>query len=101
MPIKFTGLRKLSDSEVIEVRTLSKRYLEKLTRNYKNPTLKVHVKKEDLGGATDRRSRYVIKAHLEDPSFRIASESMEWDLSTALHKAFQKLENETKKETKP
>lgn len=97
MPIQFTGIRKLSDSEVIEIRTLSKRYLEKLTRNYKNPTLKVHIKKEDQGGSSDKRARYVIKAHLEDPSFRIASEAVEWDLASALHKAFQKLENETKK----
>jgi len=94
MPIRYLGLKDLEDSEKIKVKTLTKRYLEKLTRDFKNSLLKVHIKKEEKGG---KRHRYTIISNLEAPTIKLTSEVMDWDLSIALHKTFKKLEIEATK----
>lgn len=95
MPIRFIGLKNLSDSEIATAQTLTKRYLEKLERNFDSPLLQIQIKKKDIAGT---RCRYEIKSHLEVPTTKLASDANDWDLARTLHKALQKLENEVKKD---
>ena len=94
MPIRFVGLKELSDEEVLKTQNLAKKYLPKFERHFDSPLLQILIKKKDVEGT---RCRYEIKSHLEAPNVRLASDANDWDIAKTLHKALQKLENEIKK----
>ena len=94
--VKVIGLE---DFDVVEeniIRTLAYEYYDKIKRDAKG-LLVIHGKKLNTDG---RRCLYRFVVKLEAPNPLVDVQEEDWDLSRALHKVFNKVENAVQKKYK-
>ncbi len=91
--IKFVGLKELSEDDQSKVQKLCTEYYGKIRRMLKNQvSITVQFKQYDKEG---NRTKYSINIKASAPT-RIFTSNKEadWDVSKALHKAFEDLETQ-------
>ncbi len=91
MPIKISHEEeKLDEKEKLELDKLSKEYYEKIKRELKKDfLLDIQVKVYDKGG----KKKYSLNVKAEN-SIVFKSNSYDWNLAKAVHKAFNKIMSE-------
>lgn len=91
--IQFIGIHDLETEEQVEVNKLATEYYEKIKRQLKNILgLKVHVKLYEKDGS---RKKYSIHIQTRAPTFTFESSKVaDFELSRALHKAFQDVQHQ-------
>lgn len=96
MPIKFIGLKSLSDNEIYTLNRICDSSLPKIERDFKRSRIVLRIKKYDSEG---KRARYSLHSQIIAPSLKFTAKADSWTFSTALHKIFNKLEIEITKKT--
>ncbi|MBN1543950.1 hypothetical protein JW898_00645 [Candidatus Woesearchaeota archaeon] len=91
--IQFIGLKELEEVDQEMVRKITAEYYPKIQRQIKNITsLVVHIKQYSKGG---HRPKYSMHVRAVAPTKILETQkTSEWDLSKALHNAFDDLERE-------
>ena len=97
MNIKYVGMGVLNEDEKFKLKQLSERFYPKIKRKFKDPLLELILKKYNVAG---KRSKISVHAKVLDPILRFSSEAFDWDIATAAHKAFNKLEKEMEHKAK-
>lgn len=95
--IKFLGLDQLDNIQKDKAIILSERYYGKIGVFVNEPEIIVHFKLLNKEGS---QKHFFIKARVNAPNLMFESEQDDWDLSRALHKVFNNLENEIRKKLK-
>ena len=96
--INFKGLEVLGTKDSEIVRTLADKHLEKLTHKYENITsVDIHIKISHSMGVN---KKYSISVELTFDKKKFSSESIDWNIKTAVHDCFNKIDEQISKEFK-
>jgi len=94
MNIAFSGIEDLKQDEKEVLHRICGDYYPKVKRLHRDMT-SVKVELKVLKKAGERR-KYGVYAKSMSPARTFRSEVFDWELSPALHKAFQKIQKEMK-----
>lgn len=98
MPIQYVGLDVLNEKDMEVLTSISEKAYPKLERYYPNETLvlviKAHSKSQGM------RAKISIHGKIEAPKIKIIAQADDWDIAKAIHKVFNKLEEEAKRKLK-
>ncbi|MBU4502636.1 MAG: hypothetical protein KKA79_08620 [Nanoarchaeota archaeon] len=92
--ITYKGLRKLDAMEISTIYNLTEKNFPKIQRHFSNASLTIDIKKAAVAGT---RARYTILLRLAAPTkIMLSAEHTDWDLTRAIHRAFDNVKNEAK-----
>ncbi|MBL7051567.1 MAG: hypothetical protein ISS01_00595 [Nanoarchaeota archaeon] len=90
--IKYTGLKKLTATDIYEVQKQSLALLRRVQRKFNNANLNINLKTHDTNG---KKRKYTINIKVEKNRKLIArSKHADWDLPRTMHKTIKNLEQE-------
>ena len=91
MPVKFIGLKSLTQEETNLLSVLTEEYVTKYERNIPDFNLIIRIKKLSKTGD---KHKYSLHARMNCPTNILVSQAFDWDFPRVIHKAMQKLGNE-------
>ena len=105
--IQFIGLKDLEDMEKAKVQKFSEELCSRSETFLDDCSMIVHIKgyndnkeKKKSGNMGDKRKKYDIIVRVVSKQGRFEASGYDWDISKALHKAFNAIKNEIKHKMK-
>ncbi len=96
--IQYVGLHELDDAERAQLGKLTAEYQSKVKRiTQDNTSITIHIKKMRKNGKEKKQHKYSITIKAISPASRFRASENDWNLNTAIHGAFLKLEKEAEK----
>ena len=90
--IKYTGLKKLTGTDIYEVQKQALSLLKRTQRKFSRATLNINLKTHDTKG---KKRKYTINIKAEEDRKILArSKHADWDLPRTMHKSVKNLEQE-------
>jgi len=94
MVLRYVGIKSLGESDSFTVKRISEKVYPKLLRYMPDAELVLIIKKYEKTG---NRQKFSVHSKLNNPKMKFKSESFDWDISKATHKALNKLQTEVKR----
>lgn len=89
--LRFIDIDVLSPEEAQHTKALARDYYNKLSRDFKDFNLVMHIKKHDVTG---KSGKYSIHARVEAPTIKCMVRAHDRDLNTVVHRVMKKLASE-------